>query len=128
MAEPLGFENLVAPKETVCIGPQALEEVLARRQLIPTRPQTGSDGTRLGTARRRELEPQLGPRKETRHMHKASVGAHGGRRHTRQEGVLELTRNPPAGRHKPLKGGVVLLLAPEPPRGRVCDIVDARAC
>ncbi len=52
-------------------------------------------------------------------MHKAGLGAHGGRRQARQEGVLELARDPTTGRHKTLEGRVVLVIAFEHARGSV---------
>ena len=58
---------------------------------------------------------------------KAGLGTHGGRRQTRQEGVLALARNAPTGRHKALEGRRVLVRALEHAGGRMGDIVEARA-
>jgi hypothetical protein len=127
MAEPLGFENLLARQQPLGIAPEALDEVFTRGQLIETSPQTGEDRAGLGPTGRRELEQLLGPGEEAVHIHKAGLGAHGGRCSTRQQGLLELARDAPAGRHKALEGGVVLVIALEHAGGRVREIVDAGA-
>jgi hypothetical protein len=41
MAKALGFENLLALKEPLGIGPEALDEGFASWELIETRSQTG---------------------------------------------------------------------------------------
>ena len=41
MRESLGLENLLALEHALRIGAEALDEVLARRQLIEARAQTG---------------------------------------------------------------------------------------
>ena len=61
------------------------------------------------------------------HIHKAGFGAHGGWHQTRQDGVLEVARDAPTGRHKGLEGRVMLVIALEHAGGGVGDIVDARA-
>ena len=78
MAEPLGLENLLARQQALGIGSEALEEVLARWQLIEARPQTGSEGAGLGPARGRELEQPIRPGNQAVHIHQAGFGAHGG--------------------------------------------------
>ena len=60
-------------------------------------------------------------------MHKARLGVHGGRRQTRQEGLLELARDATTGRQKTLEGRVVLVIAFEHAGDGMRDIVDARA-
>jgi hypothetical protein len=77
MAEPLGFENRLAPKETLRISPKARDEIFAGGQLIHTSPQTGEDGTRLGTASGRELEHPIGLGEQAVHIPKAGFGANG---------------------------------------------------
>src|SRR5713101_4676130 len=60
-------------------------------------------------------------------MHKASLGAHVGRRQTRQNRVLQLARDTTTGRHKGRKGRVIVVGALEHPGHGVRDIVDTRA-
>jgi len=50
---------------------------------------------------------------------KRALVRNGGRRQARQEGVLELARDPTTGRHKTLEGRVVLVIAFEHARGSV---------
>jgi hypothetical protein len=127
VGEPLRLENLLALQQALGIGPKALDEVFARRQLGEARSQTSEDGAGLGPAGRRELEQPLSPGDSTVHMHKAGFGAHGGRRQTCQERLLELSRDAPAGRQKPLECRVMLLIVLEHASGSVGDIVDAGA-
>ena len=61
------------------------------------------------------------------HMHKAGFGADCGRRQTRQNRVLELTRDASTSRQKGLTGRVSVVGALEHPGDGVRDIVDARA-
>ena len=60
-------------------------------------------------------------------MHKAGFGAHGGRRQTCQERLLELSRDAPAGRQKPLECRGMVIRVLEHASGSVGDIVDAGA-
>ena len=60
-------------------------------------------------------------------MHQAGCGAHGGRRQTRQEGLLAFARDATAGRQKTLEGWVLLVRALAHPGRGVRDSVDARA-
>jgi len=128
MAEPRGVENLLACQETLGIASEALDEGVARGQRIEASPQTGEAGAGLGPTGRRALAQLLGPGAPAVHMHKAGLGAHGGRCQTRQEGVLERARDPPAGRQKMRESGGVLVRALAHAGGRVGDIVDAGAC
>ncbi len=125
--EPLGLENLLARQQALGIGVEALDEVFARGQLIEARAQTGEDRASLRPTGGRELEQPRGPGEQAVHMHKARLGAHGGRRQTRQEGVLELARDATTGRQTTLEGRVVLVRALEQAGGGMRDIVDARA-
>ncbi len=106
---------------------EALDEVFARGQLIEARAQTGEDRASLRPTGGRELEPPRGPGAQAVPMHKARLGAHGGRRQTRQEGVLALARDATTGRQKTLEGRVVLVRALEQAGGGMRDIVEARA-
>jgi len=72
MAQALGFENLLAFKEPLGIGPEALDKVFALWELIEARSKTGEDRAALGTASRRELKKLLGPGEQAVHMCAAS--------------------------------------------------------
>ena len=61
------------------------------------------------------------------HMHKAGFGAHGGRRQTRQDRVLALPRDAPAGRQAALAGRMMLVIVLEHASGSVGEVVDAGA-
>ena len=63
----------------------------------------------LGPARWRQLEDPIGPGDQAVDIHKAGLGAHGGRRQARQEGLLELARDPPTGRQKAFEGRMMLV-------------------
>lgn len=127
MTESLGFENLLARQQPLGIAQEALDEIFTGGQVIETNPQTGEDGTGLGSPGRRELEQLLSPGKEAVHIHKAGLGAHGGRCQRRQQGVLELARDASAGRHKALESGMALVRAFEHARHRVREVIEARA-
>ena len=98
MREPLRFESLLAFKETVGIAVQSLAEGFTGWQWLQAGTHPGYAGAALGSARWGPLEHPLGPGAQAVHRHKAGLGAHSGRRHTRQAGVLELAGDLPPGR------------------------------
>ena len=94
-ARALSLANLLALKQAVRLGSDSFDEVLAGRQRIEANAQTGEDGAVFGPASGREFAQPISPRAETVSMPKAGFGADGGRRHTRQDGVLAFAGYPP---------------------------------
>src|SRR3989442_746373 len=60
-------------------------------------------------------------------MHEAGLGAYGGRRSARQEGLLEFARDPATGRHKAFEGRMMLVGTLEHAGGGMGNVVKAQA-
>ena len=106
---------------------KAMDECFASGELIETGTQLGSHRAGLGSTGRRELEESVGPGEEAVDIHKAGFGTHRGRGQTGQEGVLEVSRDPPASAQEGLEGGVILIETLEHRGNGVGEVIEAGA-
>ena len=119
MREPGGFEHLLARTQPFSSGAKVLDEGCARGERIEASAQPGSGRTGLGATGGREFEHAVGPGEEAVHVHKAGVGAHGGRHSTRENGLLKFARDATTDGHKGLESRVMLVGTLEYPRRSV---------
>jgi len=117
--EPGGFEHLLARTQPFSSGAKVLDEGCARGERIEASAQPGSGRTGLGATGGREFEHAVGPGEEAVHVHKAGVGAHGGRHSTRENGLLKFARDATTDGHKGLESRVMLVGTLEYPRRSV---------
>ncbi len=127
MREPVGFEPLLAGKQSRGIASKPRDEGFAGGQLLQASAPLGSGRAPFGTASWRELQHAIGPGASTMPMHTSGFGLYVGRRQTRQQGVLACARDTTTGRQKSRKARMLLVDALEHARHGGRDIVDTRA-